>query len=261
MTLFAVLFSLGLSFSALAEEPVISTPESPVTLPVAAEVAAAPALDAPVAVKKITSHIEFSFQMSLSNSYSIGNVDTWFEEITVPGEGLTDTAPGFNQFDLRWMMGDVGDKMRMGLGLAYYKGTDHGLNAASVAALRQFAATPKIYFMTIPFQTQLSAGSNTYLTFEPAIGVGMVSGYLTSGSTKRVFAATPRVGYQLGMGLDHYMGAISVFARFGYRLQKAAISYVDTAGKLKVYLVPSTNEEVVADLSGAYATMGLALSL
>jgi hypothetical protein len=206
-------------------------------------------------------HVELGLSLSLNNSYKVGNVDQWWEEITVPGESMSDLAPGFDQIDIRFMIGDDTAKFRLGLGFGGYIGSPHAFNAASVAAGRQFAATPNIIFLNMPIQVKAGAPtSKNYFTVEPALGIGYVKeGYLSSGSTTTFLNPLPTVGYQVGVGFDHYWKHLMFASRFGVRLQKIGVGYTDSAGADKQYVVPSTNELVFMDLSGAYLTMGLAL--
>ncbi|MEX2177133.1 MAG: hypothetical protein WD801_00390 [Gemmatimonadaceae bacterium] len=202
--------------------------------------------------------------MSMTNSYAIGNVDQWFEEITTPGEGLTDTAPGFNQIDVRLLLGTDGSPFRIGVGFGGYLGSPRALNGQSAAAQTQFHATPSIVFLALPIQLRLGpVSSSTYVALEPAMGIGFVKeGSLSiSTSTRHTLAPMPTFGYQLGAGVEHYLGRVAILGRVGYRLQKIGAGYTDSSGDVLQYLVPSTDELVMMDLSGAYATLGVVLVL
>jgi hypothetical protein len=227
----------------------------------------APVVDTPVAAKETTPaapkkpgfHLELGMQMSLNNTYDIGNLDTWFRERT--GNHLSENAPGFNQYDVRFMGGNVGDPSRIGLGVNFYQGSTHALNGSSVLTTTQFAADPKIIMLSMPIQIQFSPGSSGYLTFEPAMGVAMLEGYFsTGGSSRTELTPTPRVGYQLGIGLDYYMGGLQILSRLGYRLQQADLTFTNAAGEMKQYTL-NNGEEVTADLSGMYMTIGLGVRL
>lgn len=216
---------------------------------------------APAAPKPRRTHFEMAVQTSLSNVYKVGNVDPWFEEITVPGESLTDMAPGFNQFDIRMIRGTDSAAMRFGIGISAYKGSPQAFNGQSVEAKTQFAATPRIFSFTFPFQARLGAGSNTYVTVEPAVGFAVAEGYLSQSTSRVTLDADPTPGYQLGIGIDRYMGLFAISGRVGYRKQTFDVGYRDADGTLKQYILRSTGAWVIGDLSGSYATLGFALVL
>ncbi len=212
-------------------------------------------------------HLEIAGEMSLTNNYAMGNLNDWYTQLAGSGgEVIGDTAPGFDQIDLRLMFGDVGQDFRMGIGLSYYIGSTHAFNDISGAygTVYQFAATPAIMMMSIPIQIQLGHGSDFYWALEPAMGLGFFSdGYLDYGaSSSTLLDPGFQVGYQMGTGLDAYMGGLLIFTRMGYRFQKVPVEFDDPkSGNTKQYLLSSNGDGVAADMSGLYWTLGLGFSL
>lgn len=240
-----------------------ATPEAtPVDTPVSTPVVAAK-------VPQMKMHLEVGGEISLTNTYSGGNQDAWFTYLSnlsgTPDEGTGDTAPGFDQIDLRLMFGDVGEPIRFGVGISGYIGSTHAFNYVSGAygpGIYQFAATPDIAFMSIPFQIQLGSGSSTYLTLEPALGYGFLSdGYLDQGSLTTILDMTgsSALCYQFGAGFDTYLGGLMLFTRAGYRQLNIPVEFINAKGETRQYTVGGAGVEL--GMSGMYWTLGLGFSL
>ena len=111
-------------------------------------------LDTPVAtpavaakVPQMKMHLEICGEISLTNIYSGGNQDTWYTYLSglsgTQGQGTGDTAPGFDQVDLRLMFGDVGEPFRFGIGISGYIGSTHALTISRGPTDQAFTNLPR----------------------------------------------------------------------------------------------------------------------
>ena len=182
-------------------------------------------------------HLELGFQLSLSNSYKVGNVNTWYGEVSRYHDPVKSEATGFNQFDLRLMGGDIKQPFRFGVGGSYYMGSAQALTGATYeyGSNTSFGVKPSIVFLSLPIQVQVGNETGLYLTLEPAMGLSMLTGYFDFKKNHTSLESGTQVGYQLAGGLDFYFKPFLIFARAGDRWIKADVTFKDSSGKLKQY--------------------------
>ncbi len=204
-----------------------------------------------------------AFNASLTNTYTRGNLDTWFGEQTNDHTRLVDQgSPAFFLLEAELMWSKSNEPLSYGVGMGYLIPPSHSLWGTEVVfgGGHELVLNPSIISFYMPIKYALGESKDLFLTLDPALLMGWVTGTYT-GSTTMNFSPSPGFGFGAAAGLQYFLSnSIELSLKGGFRLLKTNLAYASSASTTG-YKQPDTDsgDPVKADLSGVYVIYGIGL--
>jgi hypothetical protein len=211
-------------------------------------------------------HVVIGVQGTLANSYTRGNLDTWFGELTGdPSEQVDQGSPAFFSLEGAMLFPVRSDAILLGASLGMAIPPSHALWGTELyfGGRQELELNPMIFSFGIPVRFQLGSSQRFYGTISPAMLMGWVTGTYTSSTSDLSFTASPTFGFGASVeGEVMFSKLLGATCRFGMRSLKADLAFENSSSSTG-YSQPllSIGDEVQADLSGMYMTVGVALHL
>jgi hypothetical protein len=202
-----------------------------------------------------------AFNASLTNSYTRGNLDTWFGERTNDPTRLVDQgSPAFFLLEAELIWSNSNAILSYGAGLGFVIPPSHSLWGTEVifGGGHELVLNPVIISIYMPIKCSIGESKDLFLTFDPALLMGWVTGTYT-GSTTMNFSPSPGFGFGAAVGLQYFLSSFIEFSlKGGFRLLKTNLAYASSLSTTG-YKQPNTDsgDPVKADLSGVYVVYGI----
>jgi len=206
-----------------------------------------------------TISVGFGFYGTLNNSYTRGNLDTYFEERTgEPDRLVDDGSPAFWRIDGAVFL-SLSKKVKFGAGVAYFLPAPHALWGTFLyyGGRDEILLTPFMMAITMPLKVDVMESITAVVC--PELLVGGVGGYLKTSYLYHDYVLTFAVGFGLSGGVDFmFMKNMGVSFRMGFRSLKADLVWKDSTSSTG-FSQPLLNnhDPVQADLSGSYMMIGI----
>jgi len=208
----------------------------------------------------------FGLHGTLSNSYSRGNLDTWFGERTGdPSREVDQGSPAFWGLEAAVFLPVKEDAVLVGASMGFVIPASHSLWGTQLyfGGRQELVLNPAILSVALPIKLQLGNSGRLYGTLAPSMLMGWVTGSYTSVGTDLVFTASPSFGFGLTAEAETmFSRMLGLDLRLGFRVLKADLAF-ENASSTTGYSQPLLNngEEVQADLGGTYMTVGVSIHL
>ena len=204
-----------------------------------------------------------AFNASLINTYTRGNLDTWFGEQTNDHTRLVDQgSPAFFLLEAELMWSKSKDPLSYGIGMGFLIPPSHSLWGTEVVfgGGHELVLNPFIISFYMPIKYALGDSKDLFLTLDPALLMGWVTGTY-NGYTTMNFSPSPGFGFGAAAGLQYFLSSsIEISLKGGFRLLKTNLAYASSSSSTG-FKQPDTEsgDPVKADLSGVYIIYGIGI--